>query len=253
MDIKKLVSIALPIIFSNEGNYGSVNKDDNGAVSIGKIQWHGNRALFLLKRIVKADRTEAISRLGQDLYYEILRSKNWSRRIVSLTEAKDISYLLTTTKAKAVQDKQAYDDVTSYIKAGKKYLKDSKALIYFADIYNQSPAAAIRIGKEIKKATLDTIHACALSDEVIKNYSARRYKVYNKLVELSLYDKPDKTITPQSSENDIKWLQDKLGIEANGIYGEQTKTAVIDFYALQGWKSDGSKVGVYGIGRLNKK
>jgi lysozyme family protein len=252
MDISKLVSVALPIIFSNEGNYGSVNKDDNGAVSIGKIQWHGNRALNLLKRIVKADRTEAISRLGQDLYYEIVRSNNWSRRIVSKTEAMDISYLLSTAKAKAIQDQQAVDDVTAYIKAGMKFMKDGKALIYFADIYNQSPAAAVRIGKKVKKASLDTIHACALNDEVIHNYSARRYKVYNKLIELSLYDKPVKTITPHSSENDIKWLQDKLKIEADGIYGEQTRNAVRAFYKAQKWKSDGEKVGVYGIARLNK-
>jgi hypothetical protein len=66
------------------------------------------------------------------------------------------------------------------------------------------------------------------------------------------YDKPTKTITPKSLENDIKWLQDKLKIEADGIYGEQTKDAVRAFYKVQGWKSDGEKVGIYGIGRLNR-
>ena len=42
---------AAEIIFANEGNYGSVNKNDNGAVSVGKVQWHGNRALNLLRTI----------------------------------------------------------------------------------------------------------------------------------------------------------------------------------------------------------
>ena len=37
---------ACTIIFANEGNYGSVNANDNGALSIGKVQWHGNLAFI---------------------------------------------------------------------------------------------------------------------------------------------------------------------------------------------------------------
>jgi hypothetical protein len=267
----KLVSIALPIIFSNEGNYGSVNKDDNGAVSIGKIQWHGNRALNLLKRIIKADRVVAKGILGIDLYNEIVKSKNWSRRIVASTEARYISYLLTTTQGKSTQDQQAFDDVKGYIKAGQKLgLKDGKTLIYFADCYNQSPAAAVRIAKDairrFKKASyvdLDAYHACALIDEVMQGHKERRCSVYNKLLKTALYDKPTKAITAKSSENDICWLQDKLNnafkalnsrlrLEVNGIYGQDLTRGVCEFYKMQGWKTDGSKVGIYGIGRLDK-
>lgn len=44
MEIKKLAEKAAVLIFDNEGSYGSVNQNDNGAVSIGKLQWHGGRA-----------------------------------------------------------------------------------------------------------------------------------------------------------------------------------------------------------------
>ena len=48
---KEVAAAAAAIIFANEGGYSSVNANDNGAVSVGKVQWHGNRALLLLKNI----------------------------------------------------------------------------------------------------------------------------------------------------------------------------------------------------------
>lgn len=50
MKINELAVTAASIIFDNEGSYGSVNKNDNGAVSVGKLQWHGGRAAALLKK-----------------------------------------------------------------------------------------------------------------------------------------------------------------------------------------------------------
>ena len=54
MDAKtknEIVQAAQKIIFGQEGNYSSVNANDNGAVSVGKVQWHAGRALALLKKI----------------------------------------------------------------------------------------------------------------------------------------------------------------------------------------------------------
>ena len=39
MNLKEIAEKAAPIIFSHEGNYGSVNKNDNGALSVGRVQW----------------------------------------------------------------------------------------------------------------------------------------------------------------------------------------------------------------------
>ena len=69
---KQIVSAAAEIIFGNEGNYTSVNANDNGALSVGKVQWHGNRALSLLKKIIEeTGQTTATTILGSDLWKEI--------------------------------------------------------------------------------------------------------------------------------------------------------------------------------------
>lgn len=72
---KQIAAQAAVIIFGNEGGYTSVNANDNGAVSVGKVQWHGSRALDLLKKICKAEsRAETI--LGASLYAEIVKAIN---------------------------------------------------------------------------------------------------------------------------------------------------------------------------------
>lgn len=39
--VKKVVKVASSIIYSQEGNYGSVNRNDNNhGMSIGKCQWN---------------------------------------------------------------------------------------------------------------------------------------------------------------------------------------------------------------------
>lgn len=39
--VKKVVKVASGIIYSQEGNYGSVNRNDNNhGMSIGKCQWN---------------------------------------------------------------------------------------------------------------------------------------------------------------------------------------------------------------------
>lgn len=77
------------------------------------------------------------------------------------------------------------------------------------------------------------------------------------------YKKPLTTVTKKSLENVIRWLQFQLNkalksvsgyipLEVDGKYGNHTTAAVRKFYKLQGWKSDGTKVGIYAIGRLAK-
>ena len=43
--VNDIATAALELISSHEGTYNSVNANDSGAVSVGKIQWHGDRAL----------------------------------------------------------------------------------------------------------------------------------------------------------------------------------------------------------------
>ena len=108
-DIGDIVDAALGIIYVNEGSYTSVNPNDNGAVSVGKLQWHADRALNLLKTIVSANPSNARSILGSSLYNEIISSgTDWSSRTVTSGESSRISQLLGTTEGHTAQDEYVY-------------------------------------------------------------------------------------------------------------------------------------------------
>ena len=185
--VDEVVEAALQLLYYNEGSYGSVNANDNGAVSVGKIQWHGNRALNLLKTIVDMDRNQAQSILGSALYNEILTSTDWSTRIVNSTEKSAISALLVTSNGKAAQDRLATNDVTSYINHGKNLgIVSDPALVYFADLENQggagmsrrvAGAAAVNTGT-YANITLHVLHNAALADGVAGQYATRRNRTF---------------------------------------------------------------------------
>lgn len=190
---REVAAEAAKIIFANEGNYASVNADDNGAVSVGKVQWHGNRALSLLKKIVQDMGTGAEAVLGGTLYREIMTASDWSRRKVTAEEKAKLSKVLGSVQGKQAQDRQAEEDILSYVTHGVKMgIEDPQSLVYFADLENQGGAGASkRVGNDAAgraggagKVKLDHIHGAALADRVMGKYSSRRNLVYKKAQEL---------------------------------------------------------------------
>ena len=188
---REIAAEAAKVIFANEGNYTSVNADDNGAVSVGKVQWHGNRALSLLKKIAQGAGAEAT--LGKNLYNEIMTASNWETRTVTAIEKAKLSKILGTPGGKAVQDRQAEEDILSYVTHGAKMgIEDPQSLVYFADLENQGGAGASkRVGNDAAqraggagKVTLAFIHAAALADRVMGKYSSRRDLVFQKAQQL---------------------------------------------------------------------
>lgn len=193
--IKKVVKVASSIIYSQEGNYGSVNKNDNKhGMSIGKCQWNAywGRALPLLQTIVNKDQEQAQEILGEALYNEIAGSSvdawNKKERAATEAEAKAISKLLSTPQGKEVQDDLADADITAYVKNGVKTgLVSLKALAYYADLENQggsggSKKIAETAGKAlggVEKVGLEEIHEYALKDtSKLGKYTSRRNSVY---------------------------------------------------------------------------
>lgn len=235
---QEIAERACVIIFSNEGNYGSVNKNDNGAVSIGKVQWHGNRALNLLKTIVNANKNQANQILGSTLYNEILSSSNWGTRILSQTEANSISNLLQTSEGKKAQDDLAKSDVLTYINKGVSYgLKNAEALIYFADGVNQYGTAS-SLWKNIataaikKGGTLDAMYEA--TKKLTSNYLLRRAKVYNTLKQQSSTNTEKNNsikITPDKATIKMiqKWINNycNAGLIVDGSFGPSSKKGMI--------------------------
>ena len=80
------------------------------------------------------------------------------------------------------------------------------------------------------------------------------------------FTKPSKTVTKDSSENDIGWLQFQLNkafkalksdtcLKVDKSYGKLTQGAVCEFWKLLGWnkdgKDDGTRAGAKTINKLN--
>ncbi len=173
-----LMSAVTNLISANEGGYGSVNPNDNGAVSIGKLQWHGNRARDLLKTIREQDpdtfyqHVPIMSVLNSDL------KNDWSKRKLNTWEAEQVGNLLNTTAGRQAQDSLIQKDVSSYLaKAKEAGITDPQAQAYFADLYNQSPARAMEIAKA-SDGSLDSLHSIASKNKVMGIYSSRRNKAY---------------------------------------------------------------------------
>lgn len=188
MEVKEIAEKAAEVIFANEGNYGSVNRNDNGAVSVGKLQWHANRAAALLRNIIKAVGKGASSILGDALFSELSTCANWGARIVTQAEAERIKAALTTHEGKAAQDAQAIADVTTYIKKGQGYgLSDAGALIYFADGVNQYGTASALWKTITAEALKGAGDVTAMYEATIKHtnkYLTRRKMVYEKVAEM---------------------------------------------------------------------
>lgn len=190
---RQIAAEAAKIIFTNEGNYSSVNADDNGALSVGKVQWHGNRALSLLKKIVQKTGAAAETVLGGSLYREIMTASDWTHRKATAEEKAKLSQILGSSQGKQVQDAQAEEDILSYITHGEGMgIEDPQSLVYFADLENQGGAGASkRVGSDAAqraggagRVTLAFIHTAALADRVMGKYSSRRNLVFQKAQQL---------------------------------------------------------------------
>lgn len=225
MTNKEIAEIAAVIIFGNEGNYGSINRDDNGAVSVGKLQWHADRAADLLRKIIKAE-PEAKEILGNALYEEITGGATWATRIVTAVEAVNIKQILTSAIGQDTQDEQAIADVITYIERGKSYgLTDPGALIYFADGVNQYgtgstlwrtiTAEALRGSGDVKAMFEATLNHT-------EKYTARRKTVYDKVRALPLTGTTEKELREKAVSIAKTWLGCR---ESDG-----THRPIIDLY-----------------------
>ncbi len=190
---KTLIKRAADVIFGNEGGYSSVNADDNGAVSVGRLQWHGTRALRLLKKIITAlGESESLSIVTPELYREIISARTWSTRTVSTYERLLLCSLLSTAESRSVQDEQAETDVGGYLAHAEQLgVTEPSAMIFLADIENQGGAGAgSRIVQNAPEPTIDGLFLSARGDRVFSRYMARRERVYAQLVGHAFGEEP---------------------------------------------------------------
>ena len=269
--VADVVAVVRPIIYTNElgsgwsSKYGAVNTDDNGALSIGILQWHGSNALTLLQLIMTADDALTKGTLGTDLYNKVKDGSisEWSVYKPSEGEATAIGTLISTTVGKSVQDSQAEVDIYEYMELGYSTygITNAAALAYFCDLKNQcgtetvkrivTRAIALADGS-VSSVTLNELHEAALMDSVAgdSKYWSRRFLTYSSIADAATsknwnyynsgsYRIPapasNSAVGTSSSSLEIKWLQWALntsiqaGLDVDGGYGSLTAAAVKSF------------------------
>lgn len=186
--LEQMTSTAIACIISHEGTYDSINPNDCGAVSVGKLQWHAGRALALMQKTCEKDPAFAEATLGTTFYNEVMSATNWNYRTFSSSEAAAAAELLGSEYGIQAQDETAAADVQNYIISGQNMgLTDAGALVLYADIYNFGSGIASRIAKRAASytgsyasVTLDDMYKAALNDSYGSNnaFVSRTNKVY---------------------------------------------------------------------------
>ncbi|WP_302933280.1 SH3 domain-containing protein [Ruminococcus callidus] len=194
VSVDEMTKAAVQIISRSEGTYGTINPNDNGAVSIGMLQWHADRALQLMRSIANADTGSAQSILGSSFYNDVMNASNWNSRTFSSAESTAASNLLTTAAGKSKQDALAYSDVQGYISAGQNLgISNAGVLVYYAELYNRGMGVAKRIlnaaagGGSYSNVTLSKLHTTALANSS-SYYTDRLNNAYNTIVSLGWGD-----------------------------------------------------------------
>lgn len=189
----QIVNATTDIIMTNEGNYTTVVKNDNGSLSIGKICWHGTNALNLLKDIIAKNPTQAFNILGSSLYNEIITSYYWDTKIPTTAEASVIAVLLSTAESHQVQDETAWKYISEYVSHGQALgITEPEALVFFADFENQNGrAGAASFYYEVRnaygKVNLGTLYASS-------SKNARRTRTYNFCAQINWHNYSDSPV-----------------------------------------------------------
>ena len=183
-----VIRAVLVVFRCREGTYDSVNRDDNGALSLGKLQWHGGRALELMKQIVAADQANALATLGDALFQEITSAGRgaWDNRILNSEEGALIGRLLGGAVSVRIQDAMAKKDISVYLSHARTYdIRTAEAMVYYCDIENQygtGGAADLvsRVKALLGKTSIDNVdefHGALV--RVTSNYLNRRNWTYS--------------------------------------------------------------------------
>lgn len=207
-----LASIADKVINGQEGTYNSINHNDNGALSIGKVQWHAGRAQNLLKDIYEASPQEFKSiadKYGAGNLINSIKNDDWSNKVLSVgsSEYNAIKEILSTDVGKKIQDELSQKDITDYISVGKSYgLKDPAALIYFADFANQYGQGSELLKRVTKEAldnggTLDSMYEATRNNT--SEYLTRRKSVYDEIKSMNLNDELLRSRIVEAAESAI--------------------------------------------------
>lgn len=185
----RLVAALKDFFAGAEGDYGAVNANDGGAPSLGLLQWHGARALELL-RYALAGWPDCAGYLSQALRAEIADPETgWSSRCLTAAEARQISALLDSAGGRAAQDSLARRDILSYLALCRGWgMACDATLFYYAVVVNQFGAGGAAAYLRHIRATLGVGEDAVFDDLILLHQAVHDTQSYGQRY-LSMRDK----------------------------------------------------------------
>lgn len=228
-----VLAAAIKAIGIVEGNYGSVNPDDNGSLSLGRLQWHGTRAGNLLKNMYDFD-SSGFSALTQKLgiAYIISQLDNtnyWKTKKIASNEKSAWSQLISAYAG--VQDSIVNEDVSRYIAHGQNNgVSTDAASVLWANFENKMGSGGIfRLFPKGNTWNWDSMSKSLKSNANWNNYQSR----YNKtsqvltaagiplLADGGIVTEPTLSVIGEGKHDEavvpLKTDEDYLGIQETGI------------------------------------
>lgn len=258
----EIITAAMKYLNIKEGNCDSVNADDNGAVSVGMIQWHGPRALRLLNRILneylkthteddaRAILAPVINEEPLTLYDEIKNASasgaEWNTRTVNADEKAALVIFLGTDESKTIQNLQAREDLSGYLSRGRaKGLSTPALLFYYMDMENQYGAGGasklLDIARQVTGkssfSALCELHYGLLgsTSSYVQNYIARRKSTYKYAVETLQWETAPYLIT-YDANGGTGTVPTQAGLSGS-TFVAATNTFTNPSYEFTGWNA----------------
>lgn len=174
--------------FESGGDYSVVVPNDNGALSIGLIGFHGRNAQTLLQKIKEQYKSDWDSNGGENIA-NLYGGEDWDQKILDKNSAefKAIQKIISSPGGKKVQDEMVNEFIDKeYIKPARSLgVTEGPALVYYCDMAVQTPRGAEEIVRNASKKDLDGLY----KETMAKDYwlstapgcAKRRTDCYNKI------------------------------------------------------------------------
>jgi hypothetical protein len=166
--------------------YDATNPTD--PITVGIFQWFGTRAANILMRMRDenpADWSGVGAALVSDLTTYSETNSFWNTRYMTKAEAVSVKPVLLNNVD--IQDNQAFIDLEIYkdvaVNQGMDEDTNTNAVIFFCNMYNQSPREALRVlANAGVNSSLDRIYAYCLNNPVLGQYRSRYKEAYDIIV-----------------------------------------------------------------------
>jgi cell wall-associated NlpC family hydrolase len=165
-------------------NWSAVNPSD--PITLGMMQWYGNRAKSLILRGKVSDSAGYAQYFASTAAAKAAEAnQDMSYYYVTQADANAWHAWAATDPNHAMQQAQWEDDFTAYQQVCDSYgfpAGNMRERIFFMTMYHQSPVSAFRVlGSTSGTANLDLLHSTALNDGVLGQYRNRYDTAYNML------------------------------------------------------------------------